>query len=174
MRRILCFMILGILLLAIQSTFLTLNPIWRIRPDLLMILNLYLAFFLPPISGGALSFFLGLLTDLFSGNSYGLFTFSRPIIFCLVQFLKESFYLEEILYKIFITFFMIIFEGLIILFLLYIFSIGSFRAFNPLFFKILLPQALTTAIIMPYVFPIFNLINRFISGKPSSIMSRGF
>ncbi|MDP2972259.1 MAG: rod shape-determining protein MreD, partial [Deltaproteobacteria bacterium] len=75
MKRIFFPLILGILFLIVQTTWFTFLPIRRIRPDIVLILTLYLGLSSPPISGGILVFFLGYLMDLFSGNGFGLYAF---------------------------------------------------------------------------------------------------
>ncbi|MDP2971789.1 MAG: rod shape-determining protein MreD, partial [Deltaproteobacteria bacterium] len=59
----------------VQTTWFTFPPIRWIRPDIVLILTLYLGLSSPPISGGILVFFLGYLMDLFSGNGFGLYAF---------------------------------------------------------------------------------------------------
>ena len=93
MKRFVPLLLVGILLLILQTTLLSLSPIERIRPDLLLIFTLYLAFLFPPILGGILAFFIGYLMDLFSGNTLGVYTFSRTLVFFGAQFFKERFYL---------------------------------------------------------------------------------
>ena len=70
MRRIVFPLLLGIVFLTLQTTLLTSLPIQRIRPDIILILILYLGLFYPPISGGILALFMGFLMDLFSGNVF--------------------------------------------------------------------------------------------------------
>ena len=94
MRRFFLLLVAGILLLIVQTTWLSLFPVQRMRPDLLLIFTLYLAFLFPPFLGGILAFFTGYLMDLFSGNTLGLYAFSRTLVFFATQFLKERFYLE--------------------------------------------------------------------------------
>lgn len=96
MKRIGFSLLLGVIFLTLQSTLLTSFPIQRIRPDIVLILILYWGLFYPPISGGILAFFMGFLMDLFSGNSFGLYTLSKPFIFYLAQFFKGRFYIESI------------------------------------------------------------------------------
>lgn len=172
MIRILLFAFLGILLLSIQSTFLTLSFIQRLRPDLLMILNLYLGLFFTPISGGILALFLGFLTDLFSGNSYGLFSLTKPIVFFMAQFVRTQFYFEDISYEFLYVFFFNIFEGFMIISLLRLFSFNVEPLYS-VFFKFILPQSFSTALLAPIFFKIFNKINAFfITSKDLGIGNR--
>lgn len=172
MIKILSFAILGIIILSIQSTFFALSFIQRVRPDLLMIFNLYLGLFYPPISGGILTFFLGFITDLFSGNYYGFFSLTRPLIFFIAQFFRNHFYFEDIAYKFIYVFFFNIFEGLLIIFLINLFYSNS-ESLYLIFFKFLLPQSFSTAILAPIFFKIFNKLNQlFINQKALKIRDR--
>jgi len=174
MIRILFSGILGIFLLAIQSTFLTLEPFQRVKPDLLMILVLYLGFFSPPISGGISAFFLGFLTDLFSGNSYGLFSLTRLIIFYGAQFIRNRFYFEDQLYKFLYAFFFTLFEGLLVILILNIFSIVNMEMLFKFFLKFIFPQSFFTALLSPLGFYIFSRINILFVTRRVANSSGGF
>ncbi len=172
MIRFISFAFLGILFLSIQSTYFTLDFIQKVRPDLLMILNLYLGLFYPMISGGLLAWFLGFLTDLFSGSPYGLFSLTRPVVFFMAQYIKTHFYFEDISYKFLYVFLFNIFEGLMIILLLNLFS-SNIESLYSIFLKFLLPQSFSTAIVSPIFFKIFNKLDSFfIHHKGVSINGR--
>src|SRR4030042_2129824 len=144
MRRIVFPLFLGVIFLTLQTTLLTSLSIQRIRPDLVLILILYLGLFYPPISGGILALFLGFLMDLFSGNSFGLYTLSRPLIFYVAQFFKERFYLEGSSSQFLFVFIFGLVEGLLILILLSTLNPGPVINLYPLLFTFLLPQLFLT------------------------------
>jgi rod shape-determining protein MreD len=127
-------------------------PIQRIRPDLVFILTLYWGLYYPPISGGILTVFMGLLMDLFSGNSFGLYTLSRPLIFYVAQFFKGRFYLESLTSQFLFVFIFGLVEGLLIFVLLDVLNPGPIGNFYPLLFTFLLPQSFFTALITPVLF----------------------
>ena len=156
MRRIFLPLLGGILLLTIQTTFLMALPIQRIRPDLVLILIVYLGFSYPPASGGILAFILGYFTDLFSGNTFGLYTFTRPVIFFAVQFFKGRFYLESPAAQFLSALTSALVEGLLILTLLVGLNPDPLQHLLPLFVSFLLPQALLTSLITPFLFPLFR------------------
>lgn len=79
MKRILILLLAGLLAVLIQVTIFTWLPFGGLKPDLVLIVVLYVGFFLPPTEGGVLSFLLGYLADLFSGPVMGLFTFTRVV-----------------------------------------------------------------------------------------------
>jgi len=174
MRRFVFPLFLGVLLLTLQTTLLAFFPIQRIRPDLVFILILYLGLFYPPISGGILAVFLGFLMDLFSGNSFGLYTLSRPLIFYMAQLFKGRFYLESFTSQFFFVFIFGLVEGLFVLMLLKILNPGPMGHLYPLLFTFLLPQSFFTGLITPILF--FLIRKKFfsLSGRHKvGVMERG-
>lgn len=156
MKRILFPLFLGILFLTLQTTWLTFLPIRRIRPDIVMILTLYLGLSYPPVSGGMLAVFLGYSLDLFSGNGFGLFTFSRPLFFYGAQFFKDRIYLESSPSQALFVFLFALSEGLFLMLLLKALNPEHLRNLYPLFFTVFLPQSLSTALISPVFFHLFR------------------
>src|SRR4030042_3633850 len=152
MRRIVFPLLLGVIFLTLQTTLLTSLPIQRIRPDLVLILILYLGLFYPPISGGILALFIGFLMDLFSGNGFGLYTLSRPLIFYMAQLFKGRFYLESFTSQFLFVFIFGLVEGLLIFILLNVLNPGPIGNFYPLLFTFLFPQSFFTGLITPVLF----------------------
>jgi rod shape-determining protein MreD len=152
MKRIVFSFFLGIFFLTIQTTLLPFLPIQRIKPDIVLILVLYWGLSFPPISGGILSFFMGFLMDLFSGNSFGLYTFSRPLLFYLAQLFKGRLYLEGFLSQFLFVFLFALFEGLLILVLLSAFNPVPLSNLYPLLFTYYLPRSFLTGVINPILF----------------------
>lgn len=152
MRRIVFPLFLGVIFITLQSTLLTSLPIQRIRPDIVLILTLYLGLFYPPISGGILALFMGFLMDLFSGNSFGLYTLSRPLIFYVAQFFKGRFYLEGVSSQFLFVFIFGLVEGLLILILLSALNPGPIEHLYSLLFTFLLPQSFFTGLATPVLF----------------------
>jgi rod shape-determining protein MreD len=156
MRRILIPVFLGVLLITLQTTLLTFLPIQRIRPDIVLIFTLYLGLSSPLISGGILAFFMGYLMDLFSGNTFGLFTLSRPLLFYLAQLFKSHFYLEGIFSQSLFAFLFALVEGSFIVILLTALNSNPHTDLYPLFIAFLLPQSLFTGLITPFLFSFFK------------------
>jgi rod shape-determining protein MreD len=152
MKRIAFSFFLGVLFLTLQTTLLPSLPIRSIRPDIVLILILYLGLTYSPIHGGILSFFLGYLMDLFSGNSFGLYTFSRPLLFYLAQLFKYRVYLEGFLSQFLFVFFFALFEGLLILALLSALNPVPLGNLYPLLWTRYFPQSFLTGLITPLVF----------------------
>jgi len=156
MKQIAPPLFLGILFLTLQTTLLASSPLYRIRPDLVLILTLYLSLSYPMVSGGILVFFLGSLLDLFSGNSFGLFTFSRPLIFMIARLLKERFYVEGFLPQFLFVLSLTLVEGLLILILLNGLNPRPVGRLYPLWVFVFLPQSLITGLVTPFLFSFFK------------------
>lgn len=156
MKRIAIPFLLGILFITLQATLLASPSIQRIRPDIVLILTLHLGLSYPPISGGILAFVMGYLIDLFSGNSFGLYTFSRPLLFYAAQLFKDRFYLEGYPSQFLFVFLFALVEGLLILILITALNPTSLGNLYPLLFTSYLPQSVSTALITPILFLFFN------------------
>jgi rod shape-determining protein MreD len=152
MKRIAFSFFLGILFLTLQTTLLPSLPVQRIRPDIVLILILYWGLTYPPVQGGILSFFLGYLMDLFSGSSFGLYTFSRPLLFYLAELFKGRLYLEGALSQFLFVFFFALFEGFLILTLLSALNPVPLGNLYPLLLTFYFPQSFLTALITPILF----------------------
>ena len=165
MKRVILPLLLGILLLILQTTWLPFFPIHRIRPDLLLIFTLYLGLSFAPVSGGVLSFFMGYLMDLFSGNALGFYALSRPLVFFTTQFFRERFYLEGFYSKFLFAFIYAILEGLFILILMNALHSAPLNLY-PLLFTFLLPQSFFTALVTPPLFFLFQKGSSFLFRQP--------
>jgi rod shape-determining protein MreD len=156
MKRFMVPLFLGVFFLTLQTTLLAFFPFQRIRPDMVLILILYLSLSYPMVSGGILAFFLGYLMDLFSGNALGLFTFSRPFIFFVARLFKERFYLEGFLSQFLFALALALFEGVLILILLNGLNPKSLGHLYSLWVTVLLPQSLFTGLVAPFFFLFFK------------------
>lgn len=152
MKRILLFFLLGVLVLTFQTTLLRFFPIQRIRPDFMLIFTLYLGFSFSPIPGAILAFFLGYLVDLLSGNTFGLYTFSRPLLFYGAYLFKSKFYVEGFSSQFIFVFLLAFLEGILILMFLTLLSPEPLLGLYPSYFVSLFPQATFTALITPLFF----------------------
>lgn len=156
MKKVIPPLFVGVFFLTFQTTLLASFPIHRIRPDIVLILTLYLGLSYPPISGGILAFFIGYLMDLFSGSSFGLYAFSRPLIFYFAQIFKDRVYLESFPSQSLFVFIFALVEGLLILILLKALNPTPLGNLYPLWFTLFLPQSFCTALISPIFFSLFN------------------
>jgi rod shape-determining protein MreD len=174
MKRVVPLLLAGILLLILQTTWLSFFPIQRIRPDLLLIFTLYLAFLFPPFLGGILAFFMGYLMDLFSGNTLGLYAFSRTIVFFATQFLKERFYLEGFSFQFLFALIFSILEGGLLLVLINGLDPVSFENLYRSLLTFLLPQSFCTGLVAPLLFFLFKKGTSLLFTQPEQgIKARG-
>jgi rod shape-determining protein MreD len=144
MKRFFFFMLTGLLFMSVQATLLGHPPIQRWRPDLMLILVLYLGFSLPLSSGGILAFIMGFLMDLFSGNALGLYTLTRPLAFLTAQLFRNRFYWQGISFQFLFVTLASLLEGLFILFLLTALTPSTLKNLYPLVLTHLLPQSFCT------------------------------
>lgn len=175
MRRLILLLFAGIFFLIFQTTFLPFLPVQRIRPDVLLIFTLYLAFLFSPIFGGILAFFLGYLLDLFSGSSLGLYTFSRPLIFFAAQLLRERFYLEGFAFQFLFAFLFSLSEGILISVLINALQPIPPESLYPSFFSYVFPKSFFTGLVTPLLFFLFRKGTPLLS-RPSGqgIAERGY
>ena len=175
MKRILLFILLGVLVLTLQTTLPGLFPIQRIRPDFMLIFTLFLGFSFPPVPGAILAFFLGYLVDLFSGNSFGVHAFSRPLLFYGAYLFKSKFYLEGFSSQFILVFLLSSLEGLLLLLFLSLLSPEPlFHLYPSFFFFSLLPQSIFTAFITPLLFTLSQRGSGFLAKKDGvSLQEKG-
>ncbi len=174
MKRVILPLFAGVLILILQTTWLSCSPIQRIRPDILLIFTLYLAFLFPPFLGGILAFFMGYLMDLFSGNTLGLYAFSRTLVFFGTQFLKERFYLEGFSFQFLFAFAFSFAEGGLLLVLINGRGPASLENFFISLLTVLLPRSFCTALLTPFFFSLFQKgIAVVISQPEQGIKARG-
>lgn len=156
MKKILFAIFFGILLLTLQSTLFTLSLLNRFRPDLILIFILLLGLSYPPSFGGLIAFFLGYGMDLFSGNIFGLYTLTRPILFFIAHSFKNHLFFEYFFFQSLFVFLFSWVEGVLILLLLRALNPESWEILLSLLFPFFLPQSLSTALVAPLFFLLFR------------------
>jgi rod shape-determining protein MreD len=156
MKRFFYPFLAGLLLLTFQATLLPSLPVHRIRPDVVLILILFLGFSYPTVLGGLIAFSLGFLLDLFSGNAFGLYTFTRPLIFFVAQLFRSHFYWKGFSFQFLFVFIFALLEGGLILLLVSGLNPSSFRNLYSSVIVDLLPQSIVTGLITPILFPLFE------------------
>jgi rod shape-determining protein MreD len=174
MKRILLFILLGVLVLTLQTTLLEFFPIQSIRPDFMLVLTLFLGFSFPPVPGAILAFSLGYLVDLFSGNAFGFYAFSRILLFYGAYLFKSKFYLEGFSSQFIFVFLLSFLEGLLLLFFLSLLSPDPLFHLYRFFFFSLLPHSTFTALITPLLFILSQRGSGFLARKKGvSLQEKG-
>jgi len=156
MKRFFYPFLAGLLLLTFQATLLASLPIHRIRPDFVLILILFLGFSYPTVLGGLIAFSLGFILDLFSGNAFGLYTFTRPLIFFVAQLFRSHFYWKGFSFQFLFVFTFVLLEGGLILLLVSGLNPSPFHNLYTSVMADLLPQSIVTGLITPILFPLFE------------------
>jgi len=173
MKRFIFLLLTGVLLMTLQTTLLASLPIRRFRPDLVLIFMLYLGFSFSNVSGGLLAFFLGFLMDLLSGNTYGLYTFTRPLIFFMAQLARGRFYWQGFSSQFLFVFVFSLLEGFFILLILSGVSPMPLHNLYPSIWTHLLPQSLFTGLVTPVLFGLFQKGSVFLTEKQRRTVHTG-
>lgn len=96
----LCFFLLGILLIVLETTLLQSLPAWIGRPDFVYILVAYTAYRFPWIPGLLLTFSLGWTMDVLTGISLGAYPLECLAVFASLKALTTNNPLRESTYQI--------------------------------------------------------------------------
>ncbi|HIQ36742.1 MAG TPA: rod shape-determining protein MreD [Desulfocapsa sulfexigens] len=96
----LCFLFLGFILIAIQTTVFHYFPHWLGRPDLAFILLVFSAYKFSWLPGLLLAFLLGWLMDVSSGVFPGTYPLLGLLIFSIVKFLSQNSPVKETAFQI--------------------------------------------------------------------------
>ena len=91
----LVFITLGSFFLVLQTSLFTNLPAWIGNPDLLFLLVIFLAARMSSFRGFFLTLILGLLMDIFSGVTPGLYPVLYGGIFLIIKFLSRQIILDE-------------------------------------------------------------------------------
>lgn len=160
----------GILLLFVQAQahrLLGAIPLAGITPTLLLPLILFTGVHeYSVIRGAALAFVLGYALDLFAGAPVGLYTFVSVAIFVLARAAGVRLAAQTMLTQLALAFAFALVEGVMVVVLLAIFrdakTMYPVRALLPL----LLPHALSTALVSPFVFRLAERVHQATLGIP--------
>jgi len=95
MRLFLLFFFVGIFLILLQSTFLSLLPFGPVVPDLVLILCVYLGLHHPTMGAAVGSFVLGYSIDVVSSRQLGFNAFAMTLVFLAVYFSSRTIWLQN-------------------------------------------------------------------------------
>lgn len=138
MNRTFVYFLVGLLFLLLQSGFCSRVLGLETKPDLLLILVIYLGLHERCLRGAILCYLLGSLLDVFAGSSLGLFGTTFLVIFLAVRIIAGSFNTESSLLLLFMVFCGTLFQVVVL-----VFPLGYFADAGPLWAVILqhlLPQ----------------------------------
>lgn len=94
------FLILGILIIILETTFLQFLPIWLGKPDILFLLIVYISCQAENIGGLVLIFLLGLLMDVFSGVFLGFYPVVYLLVFAFIKGIARKIAINQFAYQI--------------------------------------------------------------------------
>jgi rod shape-determining protein MreD len=150
MTKIVKFFLIIVAALVLQVALFPVHLADPFKPNLLIVIVVYLGLRGEGWSGGCLAFLLGLFLDCFSGIYLGLNGFSFLFIYLLLKTMADRLYAESIHLMILAVFFATLGNGLLHLLLLMVFSAakGVYASLLPG----LLPQGLVNALAASVVF----------------------
>lgn len=93
--KIFVYVLTGIILLTIESSFLAFFPVEFFRPDLGIPFIIYTTFFLGPLPGLITSLFISLFQEILSNAPNGSIIFTKLSIFLMATFLKNKIYIDS-------------------------------------------------------------------------------
>jgi len=155
-KRITPFILL--LFLAIfQTTSLNRLSILGIKPDLLLILVIFLGLHKGPLSGAGYGFLAGILLDIFSPTPLGTNALSKTVLGFLAGAVAPFLYFEAPFIQGLLLFLGMFLEGLILFILLSSFHLAPSLYYS--FLYIILPASFYTSLLTPLLFYTFKRIS---------------
>ncbi|MBA7663037.1 hypothetical protein ES703_71070 [subsurface metagenome] len=155
MRRI-APLILLLFLAILQATLLNRLSILGIKPDLLLILVIFIGLYKGPISGAWYGFLAGILLDLFSPTPLGTNAFSKTVLGFLAGAVAPLLYFKAPFTQGLLLFIGMFLEGMILFILLSSFHLAP--PFRHCFLYIILPASLYTSLLAPLFFYAFKKV----------------
>jgi len=154
--RFFIFLLTAFLLALLESTLVSLIFPSYLKPDLMILLVVFLGISFPLLPGALLVFFCGLLYDTFSGGPLGLFAFVYLCIFFSLKVLAKILILgETLLFRIILVAVLMSLQSVLLMVLPMFLGIASHLARAPSIW--VLPQMLITC---AAIWPFFYLFRR--------------
>jgi len=161
------FLLLGICILVLQTTFLQLLPAWLGKPDILFLLVVYIACQADIFRGAFVILLLGLFMDAFSGVFLGLYPVIYLLVLAFIKGISRQVAINKFAYHVPLAVISYLFVGIG----MYIFSFFLAPDSPPQWsWGIILLQLLILAVIGTPVFGIFDNIMDFC--RSSSVSGR--
>ncbi len=130
--------------------------IGSVKPDIVLILIIYLSLNYNLLLSETVGFISGIIEDILSKSLLGI----NGLILTLISFslnrFKTKIYTEKIFSAIVVVFITSIIKG-ILYFLLILLFVGDINTYN-FFIKIMIPESLYNSVLVIIIFPIFRLI----------------
>ena len=171
LKKIVPFILL-LLLAILQATSLNRLSILGIKPDLLLILIIFLGLHKGPLSGAGYGFLAGVLLDIFSPAPLGTNTLSKTVLGFLAGAVAPLLYFKAPFIQGLLLFLGMFLEGMILFILL-----SSFHLAPPFYYSflyIILPASFYTSLLAPLFFYAFKRINPVRSTSNGKVSSYAF
>jgi rod shape-determining protein MreD len=97
---IVIFLLLGILIIVLETTFLQFMPVWLGKPDILFLLIVYISCQEEIIRGLVVILLLGVLMDVFSGVFLGFYPVIYLLVFAFIKGISSRIAINEFAYQI--------------------------------------------------------------------------
>jgi rod shape-determining protein MreD len=98
--RVMAFLLIGMLLVVVQTSVLQTLPAWFGFPDLVYILVAFIGFRFDWLRGGILAFALGWMTDVMTGIYLGVFVIKYLSVFLVINLLTQNSPVKESAYQV--------------------------------------------------------------------------
>ncbi len=159
------FLIIGILILVLQTTFLQLLPAWLGKPDILFLLIVYIACQVDILRGAFIILLLGLIMDAFSGVFLGLYPVIYLLVLAFIKGISRQISINEFAYQVPLA----VISYLLVSIGMFLFSFILAPESPPQWsWGIILLQLLILAVIGTPVFGIFDSIMNFYRSSSAS------
>ncbi len=93
--RFTIFLLMGLFIIGLQTTFFKILPTWIGQPDLLFLLIVFIAIHFPTAKGAVLTLILGIFIEVVSGYFIGIYAIAYLLIFFLIKGLSVGLAIDE-------------------------------------------------------------------------------
>jgi len=157
-KRIAYFLFLGFFLVLLQVSVLPHLLPDHLKPDLLLLLVLYLGLTATWLRGGLWSWYLGCLEDVFAGSDFGLFGITFLLLFLAVRAGSARFNTESPILLLLLAFVATFCKGALLSSLLLLFSDAGRQW--PVLLAVMLPEALLNSLFALLLLKVVQLLRR--------------
>lgn len=162
---VIIFLILGILILVLETTFLQLLPAWLGKPDLLFLLIVYIACQVDVFRGALIVLILGFIMDTFSGVFLGLYPVTYLLVFAFIKGISRQIAINEFAYQVPLAIISYFLVGTGMFFIAFLLAPDSPPQWS---WSAILLQLLILAVIGTPVFGIFDSVSNYYQSSSAS------
>ncbi|NLO98326.1 MAG: rod shape-determining protein MreD [Peptococcaceae bacterium] len=153
MKRNIVLFILLCLCLVFQGTLFQYLSIGGIKPDLVMLLVIYIALHQKPLAGLIYGFAYGLIIDMYMGRYIGLHAIILAVVALLVSYIQQKWYRENVILTMMLVFFLT-FLGQLLLVVMAVTSGLQWSARNP--FDTMMGISFYNCLLVPFTYPLIH------------------